>query len=106
MITQDGIKSVSSYYLGVAEGILRKNPTGEESELYYKYLNAAKGISDLTPAVIYALVDSGLLNDLITAYAVKGAEMANCVNAADIRSLRYGVRAALDEISAEEMERG
>lgn len=104
MITQDGIKSVSSYYLGVAEGILRRNP--QETDLYYENLNAAKGISDLTPAVIYALVDSGLLNDLITAYAVKGAEMANCVNAADIRSLRYGVRAALDEISAEEMERG
>lgn len=101
MITEKEIHSVATYYLSVAEGILRKNP--QESDLYYENLNAAKGIGDLTPETIYALINSGLLNDIITEYAVRGAKFANCINAAEIGSLRRGVRAALDEIPAEEI---
>lgn len=107
MVTEQGIKSVSKYYLSVAEGILRRwgteSPTQEE--IYQANLRAAKGISDLTPEIIYALINSGLLNDIIVEYAVRGAKIANCVNTADICALRNGVRAALDDLLAEELDR-
>lgn len=105
MITEKEIQSVAQYYLSVAEGILRRwgTESPENEKIYQENLRAARGISDLTPETIYALINSGLLNNLIVEYAVRGAKIADCINEAEIGSLRRGVRAALDEIPAEEI---
>lgn len=106
MITEKSIQSVARYYLSVAEGILRRwgTESPENESLYQENLTAAKGISDLTPSLIYAIIDSGLLNDIIRGYAVKGAEIAD-LTPEQIEAVGFGVKSALDQISAEEMNR-
>lgn len=98
-MTQEGIISTANFCNHVAES-LERQANEEGAKHYGRLARILETIED--PETAFGLIDTGLFNDIIVGYAAEAARRAG-LDPEQVRTIKEETRAALDDISAEEI---